>query len=78
MASAVAVVLGDRGSMRAVTSWASSPGGGIGRGAAEEAGDSTERLTEAEDMEGEWGMLKLFAIGCLYLCTGVSLEVFLN
>ena len=49
MANAVAVVLGERGSVREVASCASSMGGGIGKGATEEAGDSFERLTEAED-----------------------------
>ena len=65
MASAVAVVLGDRGSVRAVASWASSTGGSMGRGAVEEAGDSTERLTEAADMRGEGVMLKQPVTGSL-------------
>ena len=42
-ASAVAVVLGERGSVRVVASWASSTGGGMGRGMVEDTGDSLER-----------------------------------
>ena len=34
----------------------------MGKGAAEEAGDSLERLTEAEDMWNEWVMLRQCAI----------------
>ena len=37
----------------------SSASGGMGSSATEEAGDSFERLTEAEDMWAEWGMLPL-------------------
>ena len=37
----------------------------MGRGAAEEAGDLTERSTEAADMKGKWVMLRLHAIGTL-------------
>ena len=37
----------------------------MGRGATEEAGDSLERLTEAEDMWDEWGMLRQFVTGPL-------------
>ena len=40
-------------------SWMSSVHGGMGSGVTEEAGDSFERLTEAEDMWAEWGMLLL-------------------
>ena len=37
----------------------------MGRGAAEEAGDSLERSTEAEDMGSEWRMLRQFVTGPL-------------
>ena len=39
----------------------------MGRGATEEAGDSLERLTEAEDMWDEWGMWRQLAAGLLLL-----------
>ena len=45
--------------------WVSSAGGDIGRGATEDAGDSFERLTEAEDMRDKWGMLRPLAIWVL-------------
>ena len=61
----MAVVCGEKGSVRAVASWTSSTGGDMGRGAAEDAGDSLERLTEAEDMRDKWVMLRLCAIGTL-------------
>ena len=37
----------------------------MGRGAAEETGDSLERSTEAEDMWDEWRMLRQLAAGLL-------------
>ena len=37
----------------------------MGKGAAEEAGDSLERLTEAEDMWSEWVMWRQCAIDSL-------------
>ena len=39
----------------------------MGRGAAEETGDSLERSTEAEDMWDEWRMLRQLAAGLLLL-----------
>ena len=37
----------------------------MGRGMAEDAGDSLERSTEAEDIWNEWGMLRQLLVGCL-------------
>ena len=61
----MAVVRGERGSVNSAAFWTSLTGGGIGRGATEEAGDSLERLTEAEDIWNEWGMLRQCAIDSL-------------
>ena len=51
--------------MNSAAFWASLTGGGMGREATEEAGDSFERLTEAEDMWDEWVMLRQCAIDSL-------------
>ena len=60
IANAVAVVLGERGSAKSAAFWFPLTGDGMGRGATEEAGDSLERLTEAEDMWDEWVMSRWF------------------
>ena len=59
--------------MREAASCVSSTGGDIGKGATEEAGDLFERLTDAEDMKVEWGVLKLLSTGSLLsLCWDFS------
>ena len=62
MANAVAVVHGERESMRVASSWTLLAGSSISSKATEEAGDSLERLTDTEDMKAEWGILTMLLV----------------